>query len=457
MNEICGWKPSFFNVFLSDAGNEVLFNSATGRTLATGDGRREILRDCFHDLERTGTHGNIELLEGLVALGFAVPADHDEYAQARDRLGAHIASREKLFLTIAPTMGCNMRCSYCFQRDTPKTKTMSPDIQDGVIEFVRRKAPQSRRLVVQWFGGEPLIAFDVIVRLSEAFQEICRAHGLHYHAEMLTNGMLLTPARIKALSALAVRALQIPLDGKPETYAERREVSPRRAKAYYRFLIENMPALLDATGSVTIRINVDRDNADEARDVVAAFKRGGIVDPRLDFRLGFLNTSRGMVECIPHDCFTNPEFAEQEHEFRSYLAEQGYMVFGMPQPRDHPCTAILRNAFTIDPAGGIGKCVPATGTGQSRFARIRPDDMEKTLEETEAADMPYAGFDPFLSHTCTDCRLLPVCLGSCPKLHQPDVSFACSMKEGLERKMLFYHAFHDQHETLSRRVRSSAE
>ncbi|MBL4613920.1 MAG: radical SAM protein [Magnetovibrio sp.] len=406
--------------------------------------RREIIEDCLHSLKRTGQYDNTELLEGLVALGFVVSQDVDEFHREHERFGDILSGQEKLMLTIAPTMACNMRCSYCFQRDTPKTKIMSEDMQDGIIEFVRRKAKHSKHLVVQWFGGEPLIAYDAIVRMSKAFKDICQSLDLDYHAEMLTNGMHLTPDRVMSLSSLGVRAIQISLDGVPATYAMRREMPLQRAENFYKFLMDHMQAIVDATGSVTIRINVDRENIDEAKNVVDMFKRHGIIDQRLDFRLGFLNTSRGMVDCIPHDCFSNSEFAQEEHEFRKYLDEQGYMVFGLPKKRDYPCSAVLRNSYTIDPNGGIGKCVPATGTDQSMYAYIYPDDMERTLQEVDAVDVPYGSFDPYGSNSCSNCRLMPVCLGSCPKLHEGKHAFSCSMKEGLERKMGFYNDFHTQ-------------
>lgn len=443
MTESQTWKPSHFNVTLADCGRTLLFNSKTAQILEMNAGERAVIEDCFDGLLVSGTHPNADLLDCLVTLGFVVPAEVDERQREKDRLQETKAGEERLFLTIAPTMACNQHCSYCFQRNTPKTKIMSRALQRAVMEFVRRKVGNAKQLVVQWFGGEPLIAFDAIVSMTTAFQAICAERGIDYYAEMLTNGMLLTPERVAALSSLNIKALQISLDGMPETYAERREVALPKAEAYYRFLIENMQAVIDATGSVTLRINVDKENIDEAKYVVGLFKDYGVVDQRLDFRLGFINTSRGLVECVPHDCFTNTEFADEELAFRHFLAEQGYMVFGMPQPKNYPCTAILRNAYTIDPNGNVGKCVPAVGTDQSAFARILPDDMEKTLADTAAAEMPYGAFDPFRSKGCEGCKLMPVCLGSCPKHHANGERIVdCSMREGLSGKMDFYHHFH---------------
>lgn len=445
MTETKNWKPSHFNLSLADGGKNLLFNSKTTQIIEMTVGRQAVIQECCDSLLESGTHPNADLLECLVTLGFVVPVGLDELQREKDRLRETKANEERLFLTIAPTMGCNQHCSYCFQRNTPKTKIMSAEMQRAVIEFVRRKVGNSKQLVIQWFGGEPLIAYNVIVSMTKAFKSICTERDIDYYAEMLTNGILLTPERVAALPALDIKALQISLDGTPETYAKRREVALPKAEAYYRFLVENMQDIVDATGSVTIRINVDKKNVEEAKYVVGLFKGHGVVDQRIDFRLGFINTSRGLIDCVPHDCFTNTEFAEEELEFRHFLANQGYMVFGMPQPKNYPCTAILRNAYTIDPNGNVGKCIPAVGTDQSAFARILPNDIEKTLADTAATEVPYGRFDPFRSKGCKDCELMPVCLGSCPKHHANDERIIdCSMREGLSGKIAFYHHFHKQ-------------
>jgi uncharacterized protein len=445
MTEAQTWKPSYFNVTLADDGKKLLFNSKTAQIIEMNAGEQAVIQECFDGLLESGTYPNADLLECLVTLGFIVPIGLDEHKREKDRLWETKADKKRLFLTIAPTMACNQHCSYCFQRNTPKTKIMSKEMQQAVIELVRCKVRDSKQLVIQWFGGEPLIAYDAIVSMTNAFKAICAERGIDYYAEMLTNGMLLTPERVAALPTLDIKALQISLDGMPETYAERREVALPKAKTYYRFLVENMQHIVDATGSVTIRINVDKENIEEAKYVVGLFKDYGVVDQRIDFRLGFINTSRGLVDCLPHDCFTNTEFAEEELEFRRFIADQGYMVFGMPQPKNYPCTAILRNAYTIDPNGNVGKCIPAIGTEQSAFARILPDDMEKTLADTAVTEMPYARFDPFHSKGCDGCKLIPVCLGSCPKHHANGKRIVdCSMREGLSGKMGFYHRFHNR-------------
>ncbi len=439
------WKPSIYNLILSQTGRHLIYNSVHSKILKVNDRQMEIINNCLQEIERTGNYPNKKLLNSLVDCGFLVRHNVDENQRERDKFLTNKLSRERLLLTIAPTMACNVRCSYCFQKNLNRRSFMSHDIQRGLIEFVRRKLKEVNGLTVQWFGGEPLLAYDEILTLSNEFQKLCNEVGIPYWAEMLTNGILLTPDIIETFQDISIRAIQIPLDGNPKTYAERKQISLEKAENYYNFVIDNIQSIVDITGSVTIRINVDRDNAEEAKSVVSMFKKKGIIDPRIDFRLGFLNTSRGILDCIPHDCFSNTEFDDLEQEFRHYLAETGYMVYGMPVPLEFPCSAVVDNAYTIDPLGEIGKCVPATGTQQSMFGQIYPNNISRTLEEINLKEAPYSKFNPFDSQYCKGCNLLPICLGSCPKMHEPDGVFACRLKEGFIEKLDFYYKFHKIH------------
>ncbi|KAB8141378.1 SPASM domain-containing protein [Chloroflexia bacterium SDU3-3] len=442
------WKPSCFNVVVPAQDGYMLFNSVSSETLALSDGQLPVLEDALREIAATGRSHDEDLCLGLRALGFIVPIGDDEYQREHRKFLDAQAEQDALYLTIVPSMACNLRCTYCFQQNIEHTKADKANFAQGVLAFVQQKMVGCKRLVVQWFGGEPLINYAMIRSLSASFLALCEERGASYHAEMLTNGTLIKPQMIAQLGDMAIRAIQIPLDGVPSTYAHRKQVSLAKAQAYYSFLAQHLDAIAEATGSVTIRINVDRENAEEAKQVVAFFRQQGVSDSRIDFRLGFLNTSRGIIECIPHDCLSYTEFADLELDFRQFLADQGYRVYGKPGARHHPCAAALWNSYTISPDGRIGKCVPAVGTTETAFAQINTGDIAQTMRQL-AGDAPFHGFDPFESASCKGCALLPACLGSCPKMHLPDHTLVCSMKEGLGDTLAFYHSYY--HATAAQR------
>jgi uncharacterized protein len=432
------WKPSVFNIRLMTDGKRLAYNGSTAHTIEMSLAQEAFFDQCLNEIEQSGHCSNEPMLQAMAALGFVVPEEDDEYRRNQIRFQNIKASTDVLRVTIAPTMACNLRCTYCFQQNLARCQFMSPEVEQGVVEFIRRKVKSSQKLVVQWFGGEPLLAFDRILQLSNTFQQICAEGGIEYYAEMLTNGTLMTSRVVDELRAMAIKAIQISLDGDAATYAQRRNIRLEYATAYHRFLLRHIKAIVEATGSVTIRVNVDRENPEAGKQVVRMFKAAGCRDTRIDFRLGFINTSRGILDCIPHDCLSGGEFTDLEADFRRFLASEGYRVYGEPELRKYPCGAPLAHSYTIDPEGRIGKCVPAIGTDESVFSRIYPDDIDRTMRETSGPGAPFSGYDPYESRSCRGCELLPVCLGSCPKMHAPGRIVMCGLKPNLAETLAFF-------------------
>jgi len=79
-------------------------------------------------------------------------------------------SKSQLSLTIAPTMACNFKCVYCYEGERAKdvdsnNVTMSEETLNQLVEFIRKSGV--KKLGVEWYGGEPLLAIDVIENLSK--------------------------------------------------------------------------------------------------------------------------------------------------------------------------------------------------------------------------------------------------------------------------------------------------
>jgi sulfatase maturation enzyme AslB (radical SAM superfamily) len=64
-----------------------------------------------------------------------------------------------LNLIILPTEACNFRCTYCYE--TFEHKKMKKEVVNGIKALIGRRGPELNKLEIAWFGGEPLLAFDV--------------------------------------------------------------------------------------------------------------------------------------------------------------------------------------------------------------------------------------------------------------------------------------------------------
>ena len=92
---------------------------------------------------------------------------------------------------------------------------MTPEVQEDVVALTRRmmEVNNARSLNVTWFGGEPLLAPEIIESLSGKLIALAEEHHASYDAGIITNGYLLTPENIRILEAAQVSSAQITLDG----------------------------------------------------------------------------------------------------------------------------------------------------------------------------------------------------------------------------------------------------
>ena len=119
--------------------------------------------------------------------------------------------------TIAPTLDCNFNCEYCFEESRPPIY-MDEKTEKAIIEMIKNDS-RIRILHIDWYGGEPLMGFDIIERISK---EILTIKNIQYSASIITNGYLLTEEKIKKLKELRVTDIQVTIDGDRETHNKKR-------------------------------------------------------------------------------------------------------------------------------------------------------------------------------------------------------------------------------------------
>ena len=89
---------------------------------------------------------------------------------------------------------CNLQCKYCLQHDmaTPDDETL---VSDKVIQWLKTCVKtQERRLLVTFYGGEPLIYWPAI-------RQVVRELGAFVNFNIITNGKLLTPEKVDFLNS----------------------------------------------------------------------------------------------------------------------------------------------------------------------------------------------------------------------------------------------------------------
>lgn len=159
-----------------------------------------------------------------------------------------------MHLTLVLTHDCNLACTYCYTGEKYRL-AMDWDIAQRAVDFAFTGQGD---VEIGFFGGEPLMAFDMLLRVCEYAQGRSRTEGRRVRFALTTNGTLLTAERAHTLAALGVE-VTLSLDGVREAHEATR---PRRTgrssfdatlRAAQRILEAGMPLeviAVVATGNV---------------------------------------------------------------------------------------------------------------------------------------------------------------------------------------------------------------
>ncbi|WP_223296757.1 radical SAM/SPASM domain-containing protein [Thiorhodovibrio frisius] len=344
-----------------------------------------------------------------------------------------------LLLTVAPTLACDFSCSYCYvsrQADS----SMDDATEDALIRFID-KWPGSREILsIDWFGGEPLLAFDRIQSVTRKLLD----GGHPLTASISTNGYHLDQSVIGALGALRIASVHIPLDGDKCSHNASRGLQPGKApkpkkagtqdEETYDRIIQNIQALLasDWKGTCTIRVNLDKSNL---RDYPALYQdlRERIPQKNLHIYPGILDASHrpSCSRQTPDDT----EVAALILEMYRGHGSNPRRYFAPTDP-SHYCSFTQPNSLVVAPSGKLYKCWCDLGKAALSVGNIF-DQGKMTLGEASTMARYMVGVDPFDDPICADCVLLPNCFGGCPnsrvraKYHGHDVSYCPFMKADL--------------------------
>ncbi len=94
---------------------------------------------------------------------------------------------------------CNLRCKYCFADEGaykgPKG-LMSAETGKKAIDFVIEKSHGRKNIEIDFFGGEPLVNFEVVKKVVEYAREQEKIHDKNFRFTITTNGLLLDDDKI---------------------------------------------------------------------------------------------------------------------------------------------------------------------------------------------------------------------------------------------------------------------
>lgn len=273
-------KWSKFNIHAKNKWGELLLSNAISPNFVR-------IKDC-------PDYGSDELLNKILLNNEAVSlltenhllidANTDERQFVDEIYKKNVVERDRLEIFILTTNACNFNCTYCFQT---KTENSLNDKQyEGILEFIKHRiSGRYRNIVVNWFGGEPLLKKKAIYDFSQKLKTLCRTNRLSYGASITTNGYLLDYETFKKTFENNILSYQISLDGIPEIHNKERIL--KNGDGTFEKIFNNLKEIKDKAPykmfSINIRVNFTKELYNRADEIVEMLNKEFGDDPRFIF------------------------------------------------------------------------------------------------------------------------------------------------------------------------------
>ena len=200
-----------------------------------------------------------------------------------------------LCLHVAHT--CNLTCEYCFASQGKyqgERALMSYEVGKQALDFLIANSGSRRNLEVDFFGGEPLMNWDVVKRLVAYGREQEKVHNKRFRFTLTTNGMLIDDDVIDFANR-EMHNVVLSLDGRKEVHDRLRRTAGD--KGSYDIIVPKFQKLVEARGGkgYYVRGTFTHNNVDFTEDILH------MAD------LGFTELSMEPVVCAPGEPYALTE------------------------------------------------------------------------------------------------------------------------------------------------------
>jgi uncharacterized protein len=402
-------KPSHYNhIFEIEDGKTLLYNSASGALAEIDAESRPRLDRLLSRAGEAETDQDKELFDGLIEGGYLIDDKIDEPSLMKARSRRQKIEGATFSLTIAPTLACNFCCDYCFESQS--NVRMKLETEQALLRFADREMARADKLLVTWFGGEPTLCLPTIERVQRGLAELSEKHKIKIHpASIVTNGYLMDKAMAERLKDLGVTIAQVTIDGPEDIHNRRRKLHSGRGT--YREIMDNLAETADLL-QILARINVDRDNAESAHEVLADLERHGILS-KVQVHFAQVTSGTGVCADMRDRCFSGEEYSRSQVNLYRALIDRGIYRYDYPQVFGGVhCGALSDHYFVVAPNGLLFRCWEELSSDQTLsigdiFTEEIDGDQQKNRDR-------YRAWDPFTMNGCKACEVLPICMGGCP-------------------------------------------
>jgi len=249
---------------------------------------------------------------------------------------------------------CNLACKYCFAEEGEyhgRRALMSFDVGKKALDFLIENSGSRRNLEVDFFGGEPLMNWEVVKQLVEYGRSKEKEYDKKFRFTLTTNGVLLNDEILEFVNKEMANVV-LSIDGREQVHNNMRPF--RNGKGSYDLIVPKFIKTAESRNQTNyyVRGTFTHYNLDFAKDVLH------LAD------LGFKQISVEPVVAPPQE-----DYAIQESDIPRLIEEYDYLAKEMLE-RHKRGEDFNFFHFMIDLEGGpcVAKRLSGCGSGTEYLA-----------------------------------------------------------------------------------------
>ena len=310
---------------------------------------------------------------------------------------------------------CNLACRYCFAEEGEyhgRRAMMSFEVGKKALDFLIANSGNRRNLEVDFFGGEPLMNWQVVKDLVKYGREQEKKHGKNFRFTLTTNGVLLDDEVMEFCNREMANVV-LSIDGRKEVHDFMRPF--RKGKGSYDLIVPKFRKFAESRNQdrYYVRGTFTRHNLDFAKDVLH------LAD------LGFKQISVEPVVALPEE-----EYALREEDIPQICEEYDRLAAEMIK-RHREGKEFNFFHFMIDLTGGpcVYKRLSGCGSGTEYLAVTPWGDfypchqfvgeeaflMGNVFDGLKASELQeeFKGCNVYAKEKCRNCFAKFYCSGGC--------------------------------------------
>lgn len=313
---------------------------------------------------------------------------------------------------------CNLRCEYCFAQTGDfggERCVMSPEIGRRAIDFLIERSENRENIELDFFGGEPLMAWDTVKETVNYARSVEKRHGKRFRFTITTNGVLLDDEKIDYINR-EMSNVVLSLDG-------RRGVTDRirktlSGKSAYDVIVPKFQKLVkqrmsgeNANKDYYVRATFTKYNLDFTEDVLHLRELGFeqlsaepvVTDEKEPYALTKADLPR-IFEEYDRLCEVMANRTENKFNFFHFMVDLDQGPCAIKRLRGCGCG---NDYVAVDPHGNIFPCHQFVGIEEWKMGNLNDGTFNDEIKSYFAKTHLYS------KRGCAGCWAKFYCSGGC--------------------------------------------